>query len=465
MTTPALDYATADVGDLISALDAGEVSAVELFDAARRRIEALNPRLNAVVALDLDRALIAAQAADLRRAAGERAPLLGIPMTVKDSHNMAGLPTTWGLDAFRDWRPRFDSVGVARLKSNGAIILGKTNVPPNLGDWQSANPVYGRTLNPHDPTRSPGGSSGGGAAAVAAGLVPLEFGSDIGGSIRVPAHFCGVFGLKPTFDLIPQTGHAPPGTPEPSDGAPLSVLGPIARSVRDLERALDVLAGPHGPAAAALQVALPPPRASHPRELRFAVLHRHPLAGVDQEVSTALEGVAAALSAAGARRLDAPISDRLRLERLHETYLGILMTITGRGQPDLRPIDAYQWMDLLSAKAAMSRTYQSLFDDIDVILAPPFGVPAFAHDDAPAHERRVTINGKAEPYLAQIAWSGLASLTGAPALAAPIALSTDNLPIGVQILGPLYEDRTPLGVGALLETLGLARPRPPAGLS
>ena len=196
--------------DLIQALAARQLSARELLDAAITRIEALDPKINAVVVRDFDRARVAADAADAALARGERRPLLGLPMTVKEQFNVAGLPTTWGYPQFRDWRPDVDALAVQRLKAAGAIIIGKTNVPVGLTDWQSYNEVYGTTNNPWDLRRTPGGSSGGAAAALAAGFVPLELGSDIGGSLRAPAHFCGVFSHKPSLDLIPQRGSGPP---------------------------------------------------------------------------------------------------------------------------------------------------------------------------------------------------------------------------------------------------------------
>ena len=236
------DYATAGAGEMAAALADRSVSAVELFDAAVARIERLDGPINAVVVRDFDRARDTAREADAALARGERRPLLGVPMTVKEAFNVAGLPTTWGLPAAKDWIAPTDATGVARLKGAGAVILGKTNVPPFLSDWQSANPVYGRTNHPLDPTRVPGGSSGGSAAVLATGMAPLEFGSDIGGSIRVPSAFCGVFGHKPSYNLVPQRGHTPPGTD--GVGPPLNVVGPMARSVADLVLALNVTAGP-----------------------------------------------------------------------------------------------------------------------------------------------------------------------------------------------------------------------------
>jgi amidase len=205
------DYRTAT--DLLQALAARQVSARELLDAAIARIEALDPKINAVVVRDFDRARTAADAADAALSRGERRPLLGLPMTVKEQFNIAGLPTTWGFTQFRDWHPEADALAVQRLKAAGAIIIGKTNVPTGLNDWQSYNQIYGTTNNPWDLSRTPGGSSGGAAAALAAGLVPLELGSDIGGSLRAPAHFCGVFAHKPSIELIPQRGSGPPDTP------------------------------------------------------------------------------------------------------------------------------------------------------------------------------------------------------------------------------------------------------------
>jgi amidase len=230
-----------NAGDLIQALAARQISARELLDDAVARIEALDPKINAVVVRDFDRARAAADAADAALARGERRPLLGLPMTVKEQFNVAGLPTTWGYPRFRDWRPDVDALAVQRLKAAGAVIIGKTNVPVGLADWQSYNPIYGTTNNPWDLGRTPGGSSGGAAAALAAGFVPLELGSDLGGSLRAPAHFCGVLAHKPSLDLIPQRGSGYPGTPAIPVRGDMVVVGPMARSAADLALELEVL--------------------------------------------------------------------------------------------------------------------------------------------------------------------------------------------------------------------------------
>ena len=265
------DTLDASATELAAALAARRVSALELADAAIARIEARDGPINAVVVRDFDRARDAAKAADAALARGDRRPLLGLPMTVKESHNVAGLKTTWGFEGFKDYTASEDAVGVARLKAAGAVILGKTNVPPFLADYQSNNPIYGRTGNPWDLTRTPGGSSGGAAAALAAGMVPLEFGSDIGGSIRMPAHFCGVYGHKPSFNLVPTRGHQPPMTPAGA-GVLLLVLGPLARTAADLTLALDVLAGPDTADAVGYRLALPPARHAKLSDYRVLVL-------------------------------------------------------------------------------------------------------------------------------------------------------------------------------------------------
>lgn len=454
-----IDPAWVGAGELADMLAKGEASAVELFDAAVARIEARDGALNAVVVRDFDRALTAAKAADAALARGERRPLLGVPMTVKESHNIAGLHTSWGFDWARDFVATEDSVGVARLKAAGAVILGKTNVPTSLGDWQSANPIYGRTCNPWDPSRSPGGSSGGGAAALASGMVPLEFGSDIGGSIRVPAAFCGVYGHKPSYGIIPLRGHAPPGL----DGADidLAVVGPLARTASDLELALDVLVGPDAGEATAWRLALPPARRARLSDYRVMILDDHPAAATDAEVAAALRGLADRLSEAGAdvRRDVAGLPD---LANAHQVYGAMLDAAMTRGAPGATPISAHAWMDLIDAQTHIRRAWAALFQEIDVVLAPAFGVVAFPHDDTPNPMARIhVINGRETPYMAQVAWPGIATLANLPATAAPIGSTTSGLPIGVQIIGPYLEDRTTIGFAGLLEQAFGGFRRPP----
>src|SRR5216683_1773769 len=284
--------------ELVKALADRQISARELLDAAISRIEALDPKINTVVVRDFDRARAAADAADAALARGDRRPLLGLPMTVKEQFNIAGLPTTWGDPKLKDWRPDFDALAVTRLKGAGAIIIGKTNVPLRLIDWQSYNEVYGTTNNPWDLGRSPGGSTGGGAAALAAGLTPLEFGSDIGGSIRVPAAFCGVYGHRPSETAMPRSGQFP-FPPMPNAAVVMGVQGPLARSAEDLEIALDVAAGPEVGEDVGWKLSIPSPRRERLSEFRVALLPTIEWLPLDAEIAAALDGLASRLGRLG----------------------------------------------------------------------------------------------------------------------------------------------------------------------
>src|ERR1700730_7746761 len=271
--------------ELSAALAAKKVSAMELVQDAIRRIERHDGQINAICVRDFDGGLEAARAADTARARGETRPLLGIPVTVKESYNIAGLPTTWGFPAQKDFVPGEDALSISRVKQAGGVILGKTNVPIGLGDWQSYNEIYGTTNNPHDLGRTPGGSSGGSAAALAAGYGPLSLGSDIGGSLRVPAFHCGVYAHKPTFNLVPARGHTPPPLPPLPFDRDLSVIGPMARGAADLSLLLDAIAGPDPlDAGKAYQLALPPSRHGELKNFRVLLIDTDPVMPTDKVV-------------------------------------------------------------------------------------------------------------------------------------------------------------------------------------
>jgi amidase len=463
--------------ELVAALAARQVSAKELLEQAIARIAAVDGRINAVVVRDFDRARAAALDADAALARGERRPLLGLPMTVKESYNVGGLPTTWGMPEFKDWRPTADALAVARVKAAGAVVLGKTNVPLALADWQSYNDIYGVTRNPWDLDRTPGGSSGGAAAALAAGYVALELGSDIGGSIRTPAHYCGVFGLKTSQGLVPLRGHTPPRAPALPQEVDLAVLGPLARSAGDLELALDVIAGPDEPSAVAYRLALPPARHRELKAFRVLLLDTHPLLPTANSVRTALDRLGARLTAAGSNvGRSSPLLPDLAL--LARTYTLLLLSFFGADYP----IEAYRrirdaaaaipaeaqslralrargivlshrdWIAGDRVRAALARQWRDLFRAWDVVLCPVMPTPAFSHDHgADRMARRITIDGADHPYDDQIVWASLATLTGLPAAVAPIERSDTGLPIGVQIIGPYLEDRTPIVFAGLIE--------------
>jgi len=434
---------------LAEALATRKVGALELTDAAIARIEDRDRAINAVVVRDFDRAREAAKAADAALTRGDRRPLLGLPMTVKESNEVEGLPSTWGSPAFSGWVAPKDAVGVARLKAAGAIILGKTNVPPFLADWQSNNPVYGRTRNPWDLSRSPGGSSGGSAAALAAGMVPLELGSDIGGSIRVPAAFCGVYGHKPTYGLIPTRGHAPPGL----DGGPiaLAVVGPLARSAADLDLALEVLAGPEPDEAKGYVLRLPPPRHAHLTDYRALIVDSHPAVVTDSGVADAIEILAGKLDALGCPVFRS--SDLLPdLTAQHAVFGAMVGAAMSRGAPQGTTMNAHEWMNLQDAQTIIRRQWAALFETVDVVIMPTFGTVAFPHEDeADGNKRILTIDGRPTPYFSQIAWPGVALLPHLPATAVPIGFTRGGLPIGAQVVGPYLEDRTTIAFAGLLE--------------
>ena len=464
-------------GELVKALVDRKVSSRELVDAAIGRIEALDGKINAVVVRDFDRARTAADAADAALAKGERRPLLGLPMTVKEQFNIAGLPTTWGDPKFKDWKAEVDALAVQRLKAAGAIILGKTNVPINLRDWQSYNEVYGTTNNPWDLSRSPGGSSGGGAAALAAGFVPLEFGSDIGGSLRAPAHFCGVFSHKPSLDLVPQRGAGPPKTPANPVRGDLAVIGPMARSAADLALALDVVAGPDELSEGiGYQLALPSPRHEGLAGFRVLVIDKHPLCPTEASITAALDGLAERLGKSGCTILresakmpdlaltariyrellsaffsaDIPPEARERIEAAAKTLSADDQSLVAeqlRGSTISHP----DWIRKSRVRGGLRARWLALFQDVDVMLCPPMPTVAFPHDHSPQFARKLDIDGAKVPYNDQSVWAGPAILTGLPATTIPIGRTDTGLPIGVQIIGNYLEDRTTIAFAGLIE--------------
>jgi amidase len=475
--TGSSDLAYRNAADLVKMLAAKQISSIELTDFAIARIEALDKPINAVVVRDFDRAREAARAADASLARGERRPLLGLPITVKEAFSIAGLPTTWGNPKFRDLTPNFDSLVVTRLKAAGAVILGKTNVPFMLDDWQSYNEIYGTTNNPWDLMRTPGGSSGGAAAALAAGFVPLELGSDIGGSLRCPAHFCGVFAHKPTLDLVPLHGAGPPHVPDVPIRGGLAVAGPMARSAADLALELDAITGPDETTeGVGYKLALPPARHSDLKSFRVLVVDTHPLCPTAASVQSALDQLADRLGRAGASvaRASPLLPDLAEIARLHVELL------TAQRSADL-PADVYlrmteaaitlpadaddlgaealrgftlshrEWTRATRRRSGTQQRARELFKSFDVVLCPPMPTPAFPHDHSNQRTRQLDIDGKRVPYLDQIVWASLATVAGLPATVAPVGRSQEGLPIGVQIIGPYLEDRTTIAFAGLID--------------
>lgn len=470
---------------LARALRARELGCRELLDHYVRRVERLNPRLNAVVTLDLERARRDADAADAALARGElRGPLHGLPMTVKDCFETAGLRSTCGVPELADHVPPADATAVARLRAAGAVVFGKTNTPAWTLDVQTTNDVFGTTNNPWDVTRAPGGSSGGSAAAVAAGLTAVELGSDIGGSIRNPSHHCGVYGHKSTWGIVPTRGHLPP-PPGRIAERDLNVVGPLARSADDLALVLDAIAGPDGGDAVGWRLALPPPRRAALRDYRVGAWLDDPACPVDDAVRARLDAVVEALAKAGARVESVRPVD---FATAWVDYLSLLLPITASSAPDaviatlaeqaatLAPDDESpparlarfatirhrDWLEAHERRERLRARWAEVFRDLDVVLCPVSPVAAIVHDhDGDVFTRTIRVNGAERPYVDQVAWAGVIGMALLPATVAPAGPTAHGLPVGVQIVGPHLEDRTPIDVARrLADVVGGYAPPP-----
>mgnify|MGYP001828452344 CR=1 FL=1 len=421
------------------------IGAAELTRYFIDRIERYDTSLNAIVVRDFERALQAAESADAALARGEvLGPLHGLPMTIKESYDIAGLPTTWGNPAWKDNVASRDSATVVRFKAAGAHFMGKTNVPFMLGDFQSFNDIYGTTNNPWDISRGPGGSSGGSAVALAAGMTALDSGSDIGGSIRNPAHFCGVYGHKPTWGIVPSQGHAPPGVVATPD---LAVVGPMARSAEDLKVALDIVAGADRLNAPGWRLDLPPPRMRSLGDLKVALLPDHGAAPVAREVADRVHGVGQVLAKLGAR-----VSDTARPDFVsgagQATYSRLLLSVTGTREED--NIDHQTWMGLNEQRTRYRMGWQDFFREWDVLICPVAATPAFKHDHGQLGTRTLEVNGETVPYFQQLFWAGIATVSYLPSTVFPTGLSSDGLPIGLQVIGAEFDDRTTIEFARLI---------------
>lgn len=476
MASSVSHFATAT--DMSAALAARKVSAVELAQDAIAQIERHDGDVNAICVRTFERGLQAAQDADAALARGETKPLLGIPMTVKESFNVADTPTTWGFPAMKDFVAPEDALAITRVCDAGAVILGKTNVPIALGDWQSYNEIYGTTGNPYDLGRTPGGSSGGSSAALAAGYGALSLGSDIGGSLRVPGHYCGIYAHKPTLALVPTRGHIAPGAPPLPSTRDLSVIGPMARCAADLSLLLDVIAGPDPwHEGVAYKLDLPPPRHPTIGDYRVLVLDTHPQIATAASIRGAVETVATTLGKLGAkvsrespllpdlattgglymRMLVALLAAQLPatdIAAARERFAKLDPTDHSPGAERLRGALAThaQWLADDSARNRLRAQWRALFAEFDAVICPVMPTPAYPHDHLPDQNARViAIDGTDYPYSDQLLWPGIATLPGLPATAIPVTLSPEGLPIGVQIIGPWLEDRTPLHLAELIE--------------
>ncbi|MEV7723555.1 amidase [Streptomyces sp. NPDC087917] len=483
---PRADLHLAPAHEQLDALRRRTVTSRELLERSLRHIAETNPALNAVVTLDAEGARAAADRADRHLAAtGEPLGALhGLPLTVKDALETKGLRTTCGSPDLDTHVPDRDADAVALLRAAGAVVVGKTNVPVMCQDLQTSNPLFGTTKNPHDASRTAGGSSGGPAAAVAAGLSALEVGSDLAGSLRLPAAYCGVYALRPSGGVVPTRGHIPrpPGWLTSSD---MLTIGPIARTVEDLDLLLDVLAAPAPAEAAAWRIDLPKPRRGRLADYRVGVWRDDPYCHVDEGTRALLDEVAALLRSADAdvdpdgRPVELADSDRL-FQRL--MYATSSATATDAGfadevaAADRTPADGpgglflhsrtmrhRDWLRANEDREELRGRWAAYFETHDVLITP--ATPTAAVEDQtsiPVPSRHITVDGEKRPYFDQTAWLNLAGHVRLPALVMPAGKTAGGLPLAVQIIGPHLADRTVLDVARHLARRLPEPVRPPA---
>ena len=466
----------------LNLLRAGRTSSAALVEAAIDRIEQADPSINAVVVRDFERARQEAQIADQERRNGSERPLLGLPVTVKEAFDVQGLPTTWGVRGHRA-AASADAVLVNRLRSAGAVIIGKTNVATMLADWQSANEVYGVTNNPWDLERTPGGSSGGGTAAVASGMTALDFGSDLAGSLCIPAAFCGVFAHRPSHGIVPMRGFAPPMAPRTAIAQPMdqATVGPMARTAADLMVALDIVAGPDGPDAAGWRLSLPPARHARLADYRVLILDEHSLVDTSSDIRRAIGVLADRLGSEGCK-IGRDASEVPNLQDIAQTFSALLMSSMGvdLSADDYACASAHvkesggsehernmtmshrDWKLLDRRRLELAARWTQTFGRWDIVVCPAAPTTAFRHDNRPFEKRELKIEGATTGYDKMPLWASLAVPNGLPATTIPVGLDGDGLPVGLQLIGPRMQDYTPLTFARLLEQqLGYGFKTPP----
>jgi len=486
------DLAFQSATDLRNSIQRRKIKSIELLELYIERMQRHNPQINAIVATDLDRARERAIAADKALGNGESWGVLhGLPVTIKDSFEVVGMPCTSGVPDLKDYQPARNAFVVQRLLDEGAVIFGKTNLPLFAMDVQSYNEVYGQTNNPWNRDMVPGGSSGGAAAALAAGLTGLEMGSDIGGSIRNPAHFCGVFGHKPTFGIVPLIGHIPPPPGifpgEYKTETDIAVAGPLARSANDLALVMDLIISPDGPQKSAWKVELPPARKKNLKDFKIGLWLEDAAFPTDTNVLDCLQNAVDTLAKAGARIEDK--RPEIDFVHSHEIYHQLLSATTSAGLPpevfdslleaaeNLADDDRRDfarsargtamlhrnWLGLNYARTMMRETWADYFKEFDIMLCPTVSVTAFPHDHTEDFfARRLVVNGEDRSYFdTAIAWAGLTGMAYLPSTVAPVGPASNGLPVGMQIVAPYLEDRTSIQFAKLVEeTVGGFVPPP-----
>lgn len=448
-TDPTLWTAT----EQAAAIAGRRLGSEELLDLILDRIERVDTAVHAVCTLDTDRARLACRDADAAVARGERlGPLHGLPITVKDAISTSGIRSTGGAVALADHVPTEDAPAVAAVKTAGAIVFGKTNLPEWSGDWQSFNEMFGTTNNPWALDRTPGGSSGGAAAAVSCGMTSFEVGTDIGGSVRVPSAFCGVFGHKPSFGIIPTLGYL--DAPDALDVArsvesDVNTFGPIARSADDLRLLLDVLSGPTPDRSIAWRLELPDTEINSLRGLRIAAWIDDDELEIDAVMAAVLHRAVDAAEAAGAvvDRRRRPSLDVASAWRMGARLIGAAVAVHG---PD-RGLSHQDWLAMHRARADLRAAWAAVFEHADVVLCPVTLLPAFPHlQELEWDQRTIHVNGVARSYVGLEGWPALVGAAYLPSTATPVGVTDEGLPVGVQVVSPYLHDRRSIRVSALL---------------
>jgi amidase len=461
---------------LARAIGEKKISSLELLNTCLARVEKHNPRVNAIIELDIPGARKRAQAADDALMRGESSgPLHGIPITVKDSIDVAGFASTWGVKEFKDNRPARSAPIVDALTAAGAIVFGKTNIPWFALSSETFNDLHGTTNNPWDLSRSPGGSSGGSAAALAAGLTCLEVGSDSGGSIRFPAHYCGIYAHKPTFGVTSIEGQSLPGLGPVPD---IMVLGPLARSAEDLAIALNIMARPNEADAVAWRLELPPARQAKLSDFRVAVMLEYEGCDLDHQLVDVLQSLVSFLARQGAQ-ISLQARPEFDFDAAHRLFLTLYSASASGSMPELywklisqlsiffrkksnseaaSVIRGYtqrhrDWIRLDQVRTHLRAAWASFFREYDVLLCPAAATPALPHDQSSKIDRfrTIVVNGKKVAASDQSFWPGLAAVAYLPATIAPVGFTSKGLPVGVQIIGPQYGDHTCIAFARLLE--------------
>jgi amidase len=458
------DPAFGTASQAIQAIRNKVISSRELTEITFKRIQKYNPKINAFVTLIEEQAMAQAKQAD-ELLAGKKATgkLHGLPILIKDTFMTAGVRTTVGSKYYANHVPTEDAVAVARYKQAGAVILGKTNLPEFAGDWQAYNQVAGTTNNPWDISRTPGGSTGGGAAAIAAGFGFLELGSDVGGSIRVPAHFCGVYGHKTTIDVVPFRGHIPP---PPGALAPmeLPVVGPLARSAEDLKLALEIIGGPAGYEATAYKWSLPAPRKNRLQDYRIGYVIDDSFCPLDSTAKNVMVDAIDALRKKGAN-LTEGWPKGVDPNKSYDCYMFLIGGSLTLGYPEAlikqmselaKTGNAYakgatashrEYMQQTEQRFRAREVWQNYFKSFDAFLLPTAFVPAFEHNHQGEIEtRKMPTTEGVRDYADLSKWISFPILTGCPATIAPVGRTKSGLPVGIQIIGPYLEDATPIDI-------------------